>query len=99
VPEIAGDAGGCMTRPVDPSAESVCKMFLPASRVNVYPDELELVWFDGRDVKNPSYALYVALLGLDQDQQLCSQQQQDKSKIDFIQREWATSERDYLLVQ
>jgi hypothetical protein len=36
-----------------------CEFTVPAKRLNVYPDAVELVWFDGKEVKNPAYALYV----------------------------------------
>jgi hypothetical protein len=36
-----------------------CEFTIPAKRLNVYPDAVELVWFDGKEVKNPAYALYV----------------------------------------
>jgi hypothetical protein len=81
-----------------------CRFFLPASRLNVYPDELELVWFDHKDVTNPAYALWVglqfpgtpnrkALLA-----QMCAHQENDFTQVDHYTREYATSSRgvDYL---
>lgn len=78
-------------------AHPTCRFFVPASRLNVYPDELELVWFDGKEVQNPAYALWVAMQspfapeGASQD--LCAQQENDYSEIDSYTREYATSLR------
>jgi hypothetical protein len=44
---------------------SYCRFILGAKRVNVYPDEVELVWFDGKEPNNATYAVWVALQGLD----------------------------------
>jgi hypothetical protein len=38
--------------------ENTCQLFIPIKRLNVYPDELELVWFDGREVDNAAYAIW-----------------------------------------
>ncbi|MCC6526400.1 MAG: hypothetical protein IT373_27380, partial [Polyangiaceae bacterium] len=37
-----------------------CEYVVRAKRVNVYPDAVELVWFDGKELDNPTYALWVA---------------------------------------
>ena len=34
--------------------------FSPAKRLLVFPDQLELVWFDDFEFDNPAFALYVA---------------------------------------
>ena len=39
---------------------STCKFLLPAKRLLVFPDQLELVWFDDFEFDNPAFALYVA---------------------------------------
>jgi hypothetical protein len=47
--------------PTEPNGDlGHCAFTLPAKRLNVYPDSVELVWFDGKEVNNPAYALYVA---------------------------------------
>jgi len=33
---------------------------VPAKRINPYPDAVQLVWFDGKEVDNAAYALFVA---------------------------------------
>lgn len=42
------------------SDEGYCAFTIPAKRLNTYPDAVELVWFDEKEVNNPAYALYVA---------------------------------------
>jgi hypothetical protein len=42
-------------------AKHHCEVVLRAKRLNVYPDQLELVWFDGDEPTNPTFALWVAL--------------------------------------
>lgn len=80
-------------------ANPTCRLFLPASRLNVYPDEVELVWFDGKEVKNPAYALWVALqspFAPDAEKALatmCAEQQNDYSEVDSYTREYASSQR------
>jgi hypothetical protein len=47
--------------PTEPNGDlGYCAFTIPAKRLNVYPDSVELVWFDGKEVDNPAYALYVA---------------------------------------
>jgi MYXO-CTERM domain-containing protein len=46
------------TKPGGPPGHH-CEFTIPAKRLNVYPDSVELVWFDGKEVNNPAYAVYV----------------------------------------
>ena len=46
--------------PGTPCLVQTCKFTMPAKRLNVYPDEVELIWFDGKEVDNPAYAVWVA---------------------------------------
>lgn len=41
------------------SAKRTCQLRIPAKRINIYPDAIELVWFDEKDVTSVPYALYV----------------------------------------
>lgn len=45
---------------------------LRAKRINIYPDAVELVWFDSINVDDPMYALYAAAVSQDSAQSLCS---------------------------
>jgi hypothetical protein len=52
-----------------------CEFVARAKRLNVYPDRLELVWFDGKETSNPAYALWVAAHAAEDDagvKELCS---------------------------
>lgn len=40
-----------------------CQFTIPVKRLNVYPDGVELVWFDGKELNNAAFALYVAAFG------------------------------------
>ncbi|MEJ7731094.1 MAG: hypothetical protein WKG00_18000 [Polyangiaceae bacterium] len=51
-------ADACDSNP--PPAEHECRFVTRAKRLNVYPDAVELVWFDGKELDNPAYALWVA---------------------------------------
>jgi hypothetical protein len=46
--------------PAIPCMVHTCKFIMPAKRLNVHPDEVEIVWFDGKEVDNPAYAVWVA---------------------------------------
>jgi hypothetical protein len=47
----------------DPSTP-VCQFVVPAKRLNVYPNEAELVWFDTEEeFHNPAFALFIATFG------------------------------------
>lgn len=50
----------CVPRPPGSTPANQCEFTVPAKRLNVYPDGLELVWFDGKELNNAAYALYVA---------------------------------------
>jgi hypothetical protein len=61
----APDAGGfrnwrCIQDPNAEEGVGKCHYLLPAKRLNVYPSDVELVWFDRKELDNPSYAIYVA---------------------------------------
>ncbi len=45
--------------PPDPS-KTVCTYMLRAKRLTLDPGNVELVWFDDKELKNSTYALYVA---------------------------------------
>jgi hypothetical protein len=49
------------TNTMDINYTGACEQTLRATRLNVYPDEIELVWFDDKDVDNPVYGLWLAL--------------------------------------
>jgi hypothetical protein len=55
----------------DPSEHWRCEYRVDAVRFNVYPDKLDLVFWDHADTSNESYAFYVALLGAGAAGQLC----------------------------
>ena len=58
-----GAGGGGGTTPPDDTP--VCQFVIPAKRLNVYPDEAELVWFDSEDeFTNPALALFFATFAL-----------------------------------
>ena len=40
--------------------EGECEYVVRAKRLNVYPDAVELVWFDDKELDNSTYALWVA---------------------------------------
>jgi hypothetical protein len=79
----------------DTAASPVCKFFVPAKRLNVYPDSLELVWFDDKETSNPAYALYVAthspLAGSGATDKLCAFK--PKHHVDFYPRAYDISHR------
>ncbi len=51
--------GPCPVTP-DNTAAPVCVYMLRAKRLTHDPQHVELVWFDGKELDNPTYALYVA---------------------------------------
>jgi hypothetical protein len=59
VPPFCPPDGACPPPP-DPGSRH-CEYAVRAKRLNVFPDEVELVWFDGKELDNPTYALYAAL--------------------------------------
>lgn len=46
--------------PYFPDPISRCLLTVPGKRLNVYPDAVEIVWFDGRETDRLAYALWVA---------------------------------------
>ncbi len=56
-------------------AGNCAQFILRAKRFEVYPDALELVWFDQADITDPMYALYVATVDLGQQTTFCGRQQ------------------------
>jgi hypothetical protein len=68
-------AGKCLPS----GAQTACQFIVRAKRLNVYPDAIEPVFVDGKDIKSPTYALYAALVGADASQhtsltkELCTQ--------------------------
>jgi len=60
------------------AANPACNFIVRAKRVNVFPNTVELVFADGKETSNPTYALYAALYGSDYKQgttllsQLCT---------------------------
>ena len=42
---------------------NVCAYMVRAKRLNINPINVELVWFDDKELTNPTYALYVAAQG------------------------------------
>jgi hypothetical protein len=60
----AKDASGALVNwtcvPDSSTAGGHCAYRVRAKRINVYPDEVELVWFDGAEPNNSTYALWVA---------------------------------------
>ncbi len=55
-----------------PGSPGVCKLVVRAKRLNVYPDEFELVWFDGKELDNPAYAVFVAAVGATIADEICN---------------------------
>ncbi len=81
-----------------PSGESECRLFVPAKRINMYPDELELVWFDDLDEQdNAALAVWVAGNASGDPAalaQLC-EPRRDYRTVDFTQRMYATAYSGY----
>jgi hypothetical protein len=55
----------CMAPPEDPNGEPFCQYVLRAINAEVYPDQIELIWYDRADYDNPVYALAVAAQATD----------------------------------
>lgn len=58
--------------PLDAGKNKVCQIKLAAKRLSVFPDEVDLVWFDGKDLQSAAYAMHVASLGTADHDKLCS---------------------------
>lgn len=85
------EAWSCVAEKDGGKAE--CRFFVPAKRLNVYPDDLELVWFDGVEMDNPAFAIWVATQApyapAGSADMLCGFSQD--SNVIFSQREYASS--------
>lgn len=69
-----------------------CRFFVPAKRLNVYPDQVELVWFDElTESTNPAVGLFAAAYASGNKkalEDLCAPRP-DNTSVDFRQREYA----------
>jgi hypothetical protein len=80
---------------------ATCQYVARAKRLNTYPNALETVFFDRKDPTNPTYALYVALVGADSKsnagrvKQLCttSWQASGSSETGYTVRSYFTDTR------
>ncbi len=64
----AADKAKLMTAVADASnwicsADQTCKVVLRGKRLNVYPDAVEVVWFDEPDLNSFAFAIYVMIHG------------------------------------
>lgn len=57
---------------LDPSEKFRCQYVVKAKRVNVYPRDAELVWFDEVETGNQAFAAYAALVNSGEQGQLCT---------------------------
>jgi hypothetical protein len=53
-------------------ADGQCGFDLRAKRMNAMSDEIQLVWFDSRDVRDPNFAFFVFAKALGQDGSMCT---------------------------
>ncbi len=59
------DAHNCIGEYAETPPKPVCRLQLRAQRLNVYPDSVELVWFNGdQRPMTPAFALVKALQGI-----------------------------------
>lgn len=82
-------------RPAD-SREGTCELVVPARRLNVFPDEAELVWFDGLDeANNVALALFAATFakpGLEAARAELCQARHSNNREGFFRRPFATDD-------
>lgn len=62
---VAADGSCQLERGAPAGSTGSCHFVVRAKRLNVYPDRFELVLFDGKELANPTYALYAAARGAD----------------------------------
>jgi len=78
--------------PPPDKAQYECRFFVPAKRLNVYPDQVELVWFDSlEESQNPAVGVFAAAHASGNkaaEEQLCSPRP-DPTADEFRQREYA----------
>ncbi len=56
----------------DASEKFRCQYVVKAKRLNVYPQDAELVWFDEVELTNPAFAAYAALFNIAEQDKLCT---------------------------
>ncbi len=56
----------------DPTEHYRCEYVVRAKRLNVYPEKVDLVFFDEKELQNEAYAAYVALASLGATSQMCT---------------------------
>lgn len=61
-----------------------CAFTVPAKRLNVYPDSVELVWFDGKELDNAAYAIYVMAHHNTSENPASGQPEFDQSTVDKL---------------
>jgi len=68
---------------------------LRAKRINVYPDALELVWFDEQNPDDPMFALYAAAVTVNATGDLCARPRTivDGSRTTYVRRPLVTVAR------